>query len=122
MSHVVTIKTQIKYRVALRAACVRLKLAVPIEGEVELYQGKVRGWRVDLPGWRYPVVCQLEQRQVLYDNFEGRWGDQKELDKLLQAYAVEQARIVAQRAGHSVTEQRLSDGSIRLSIQVGGAA
>ena len=33
----------------------------------------------------------------------------------------EKARIEARRAGHTVTEQALSDGSIKLTIQMGGA-
>ena len=37
-------------------------------------------------------------------------------------YAVEKARIEARRQGHSVTEQPLADGSIKLTIQVGGGA
>jgi hypothetical protein len=44
------------------------------------------------------------------------------LDAFLQAYAVEKAKLEARRQGHVVTEQQLSDGSIKLSIQVGGAA
>jgi hypothetical protein len=36
--------------------------------------------------------------------------------------AVEKARIEALRRGHSVSEQPLSDGSIKLVIQVGGAS
>jgi len=40
----------------------------------------------------------------------------------LQAYAVEKSRLEAHRRGHSVTEQPLADGSIRLTIQVSGGA
>ena len=47
---------------------------------------------------------------------------QEQLDGFLQAYAVEKARIEARRQGHSVTETELRDGSIRLQIQIGGAA
>ena len=50
------------------------------------------------------------------------WGQQTELDKLLQAYAVEKAKIEARRAGTNVTEQALPNGSIRLTVQIGGAA
>ena len=39
----------------------------------------------------------------------------------MQAYACEKAKIEARRRGHSVVEQPLADGSIRLSIRVGGA-
>jgi hypothetical protein len=47
------------------------------------------------------------------------WGDKRELDRFLQAYAVEKARIEARRQGHTVTEQSLADGSIKLTVQVG---
>ena len=57
-----------------------------------------------------------------YDNFGGHWGAQKELDRFLQAYAVERAKIEARKKGHSVTEQQLHDGSIKLTIQVAGGA
>ena len=50
------------------------------------------------------------------------WGDRKHLDKLLQAYACEKAKIEARRRGHSVTEQTLADGSIKLTIGVQGGA
>ena len=50
------------------------------------------------------------------------WGEQRQLDAFLQAYTVEKARIEARKKGHSVTEQQLADGSIKLTIQVGGGA
>ncbi len=50
------------------------------------------------------------------------WGQQKELDRFLQAYACEKAKIESRRAGHMVSEQRLADGSIRLTIRVTGGA
>jgi hypothetical protein len=49
------------------------------------------------------------------------WGDQQQLDRFLQAYAVEKARIEARKKGHSVVEQTLPNGAIKLTIQVGGA-
>ena len=60
--------------------------------------------------------------QVRYDNFNGMWGDQAELDRFIQMYAVEKARLEARMRGHQVTEQALADGSIRLTIRVGGGA
>ena len=35
---------------------------------------------------------------------------------------VERVRLEARKRGHTFTEQSLSDGSIKVSIQVGGAA
>jgi hypothetical protein len=49
-------------------------------------------------------------------------GDPKHLDAFMQAYAVEKAKIEAWKKGHSVYEQPLADGSIKLVIQVGGGA
>jgi hypothetical protein len=50
------------------------------------------------------------------------WGNPQHLDRFLQAYAVERARIEASKQGHRVSEQTLADGSIKLTVQVGGAA
>ena len=122
MSHVVQIQTEVRDPVAIRAACGRLVLPEPVYGEAQLYSSRAVGWAVRLPGWRYPVVCDVEAAKIAYDNFGGRWGEQRQLDRFLQGYAVERARIEARRKGHTVVEQALADGSIKLVIQVGGAA
>ena len=122
MSHIVTIKTEVRDANAVRAACQRLRLPSPVQGVHRLFSGEVAGLGVQLPNWRYPVVCQLESGQLQYDNYNGRWGNQAQLDGLLQAYAVEKAKIEARRQGHSVTEQQLGDGSVKLTINVGGMA
>ena len=122
MSHIVTIKTEVRDAVAVKAACHRLSLAEPVEGKTKLFSGEATGLAVQLPDWQYPVVCDVTSGQVLFDNYEGRWGDQKHLDRFLQAYAVEKAKIEARKKGHCVTEQALNDGSIKLTIQVTGGA
>lgn len=91
--------------------------------EAVLFSGEVTGLAVQLPGWRYPVVCDSATGKVQFDNYGGHWGKQVELDRFLQAYAFEIAQIEARRKGYAVTEQTLTDGSIKLTIQVvGGAA
>lgn len=122
MSHVVTIATEIRDLEALRAACRRLKLQEPTYETVQLFSAKATGQCVRLPDWRYPAVCCLETGQIEFDIFEGRWGSEGELDRLLQGYAVEKARIEARRRGHSLVEQQLQDGSIKLTIQLHGGA
>jgi len=122
MSHVVTIKTEIRDPTALTAACRRLGLAEPVRGKVKLFTSEAEGLIVNLSDWRFPVVIDTGSRQVHYDNYGGKWGKQAELDRLLQAYAVEKAELEARRAGHTVTEQPLADGSIKLTVQIGGAA
>ncbi|MBI1313078.1 DUF1257 domain-containing protein [bacterium] len=122
MSHIVTITTEIRDGTALSSACRRLQLEPPRQQTVRLFSREVTGTTVRLPDWRYPVVCHLATGQLDYDNFEGRWGNRAHLNRLLQTYAVEKTRIEARRAGHSVTEQELADGSIRLTVSTGASA
>ena len=127
MSHTVTIKTEVRDAAAVRVACKRLKLPAPVQGKHELYSGEFEGLGVQLPGWQWfghpnPAVFNTETGDAKIDNNDGEWGDRKELDRFLQAYAVEKCRIEARRKGHSVTEQQLADGSIKVTIQVGAAA
>ena len=120
MSHTVTIKPEVRDAAAVKAACERLNLPAPVQGKTKLFRGEVDGLAVKLPDWVYPVVADLSTGKLHYDNFNGRWGDQKQLDKFLQAYAAEKARIESRRKGRTVTEQQLADGSLKLTIQVGG--
>ncbi len=122
MSHIVTIETEIRDAIAIKAACQRLRLETPVFGEAKLFSSTKTGWQVKLPNWRYPVVCDVATGKIDFDNYQGRWGKQEQLDRLLQAYAVEKAKIESRRKGHTCTEQTLTDGSIKLTISVGGAA
>ena len=85
-----------------------------------LFASKVSGLAVELPDWQYPVVCNTATGEMKYDNYGGAWGQQSHLDQFLQAYTVEKAKIEARRLGHSVSEQLLTDGSIRVQIAVAG--
>lgn len=122
MSHIVSIATEVRDAAAARAACERLKLKPPWEGCTKLFSGEVSGLIVNLPGWKYPAVFDTHTGEARYDNFGGRWGEQVHLNRFLQAYAVEAAKLEARRKGHLCTEQLLADGSIKLTVQVGGAA
>ena len=122
MSHVVEIKTEVRDEQAVRAACVRLQLAPPEHKTITLFSATAAGLCLQLPGWQYPVVCNLQSGSVQYDNYNGAWGKQAELNRFLQGYAVEKAKIEARKKGHSCSESHLDDGSIRITVHVGGAA
>jgi len=122
MSHVVTIQTQVRDPAAIAAACNRLGLPPPVNRIVQLFSATAEGLVVELPGWHYPVVCDVARGSLKFDNYNGAWGAQNELEKFMQAYACEKAKIEANRHGHTVTEQRLSDGSVKLTIQLAGGA
>lgn len=122
MSHVVTILTEVRDEAAVRAACHRLKLPEPIHRTTQLFSSSVTGLAVELPGWRYPIVCDLPSGQLHYDNFNNRWGEKRQINVFLQTYAVEKIKIESRRRGHNVTEQPLDDGSIKLTIHAGDEA
>jgi len=122
LSHIVEIQTKVRDAAAVRAACHRLGLPLPVHGIAQLFSGEATGLAVELPDWRYPVVCDTETGQLSFDNYEGRWGEQKHLDAFLQSYAIEKCRIESRKKGHTMTEQSLPDGAVKLTIQVTGGA
>jgi len=120
LSHIVTIEAEARDPAAVAAACRRLGLPEPVQGTAQLFEGEATGLLVRLPGWQYPAVVEAATGKVRYDNFGGQWGDPAQLGRFLQAYALEKAKIEARKKGHTVTEHALSDGSVRLTIAVGG--
>jgi hypothetical protein len=116
VSHLVTIETKVHDAAALKAACHRLRLAEPVYAKVQLFSADAAGLAVTLPGWQYPVVVDIAEGSIKYDNYEGRWGDPAELARLLQMYAVEKAKLESRKQGYWVTEQTRQDGTIVLQI------
>lgn len=120
MSHIVQIKTELKDETAIANACRRLKLECLGSGTHKLFAGQTAtGIAVRLPRWNYPIVINTETGAVDYDNYGGHWGDNKELDKFIQAYAVEKAIYEAQKGGYSTYEEVMADGSIKITINMG---
>jgi hypothetical protein len=122
LSHIVTIKTEVRDGAAVAAACRRLALPEPAMGTAQLYGGQATGLLVQLPDWLYPVVIDTASGAIRYDNFGGCWGDEQHLHWFVQAYVVERARSEARKKSYATTEQSLADGSILVEIEVGGAA
>jgi hypothetical protein len=116
LSHIVTIETKVHDPLAVNAACQRLGLTTPLEGTVELFSGSATGLIVQLPGWQYPAVIDTLTGTIKYDNFEGAWGDDAQLNRFLQAYAVEKVKLESRKKGYTVNEHALQDGSIKLQV------
>ena len=110
MSHIVQIETEVRDAAAVKAACIRLQLPAPEHKTVRLFSATATGLCVELPGWRYPVVCNLLTGQIQLDNYGGHWGAQAELNKFMQAYGVEKAKIEARKKGHLAYETAQEDG------------
>jgi len=116
MSHIVEVRTRLHDPVALAAACQRLTLAEPVQGTAQLFSGTATGLLVQLPGWQYPAVIDTTTGTIRYDNYEGVWGDQQHLERLIQLYAVEKVKLEGRKQGYSVSEQTRQDGSILVQI------
>jgi hypothetical protein len=91
-------------------------LPEPTQGTVEFYSGTVAGLLVQLPGWQYPVVIDPASGVVQFDTYEGRWGEDSHLHRLLHTYAIEKCRLEAQAKRHTFREQPLQDGFVLLQI------
>ena len=91
MSHIVEIVTEVRDPVAIRSACQRLTLPLPVLGRTKLFSGEVVGWAVPLRDWKYPIVCNTETGTVHYDNYNGVWGDESRLHRFLQMYTIEKS-------------------------------
>ena len=122
MSHVVTIKVEVRDFDAIKSAARRLNLKEPVHGIAEIFNTKVEGVLIELPEWIYPVCANLQTGELLYDNYNEQWGDEKHLHRFVQMYGVEKATLEARRKSYSVVEQPLGDGSVKLIVNVGGAA
>ena len=62
MSHIVTIKTEVRDPQAVASACRRLGLPEPVHGTATLFSGEATGLLVKLPDWLYPVVLDTATR------------------------------------------------------------
>ena len=122
MSHIVTIQVEVKDFDAIKSACRRLDLKEPVLGKATVFETELKGVIVELPDWIYPVVCNLETGEVKYDTYGENWGEEKHLHRFIQMYSVEKATLEARRKGYGVMEQPLADGSVKLTVNMGGAA
>lgn len=116
MSHTVTIKTQFKDPAAVLAAAKEMGLAEPKIETVNLFQSghQFTGYAVRLPGWMYPVVIDTATGEARFDNYNGKWGKQEELNRLTQLYGVHKATIEAKKRGLIVRRQAGKNGAIQL--------
>jgi hypothetical protein len=89
MSHIVTIATELRNIDTIKEVCRRLNLQCRESKNIEIYSTTKSGIGVYLNGWKYPVVID-SQGKVYYDNFGGNWGNEKEWDKFVNEYSLEE--------------------------------
>lgn len=121
MSHVVTVKCEMKDADAIRAAIERLPSVKMLEGgritEHRMYGGqKATGIGIHLEGWNHPVVINPETGECKYDNYGGSWGAQIRLDELVQGYSIEKVKLEAYARGQMFEEQKLDNGDVKVTV------
>jgi len=121
MSHTVKRKTTVKNLTALKRALSKIAGAKLLGNDrYQFYSGSATGIGISLPNWRYPIVVDTQTGEVAFDNYEGRWGDQHDLDNMLQKYAVEAATMQAEALGANYEVATLDNGDIKITVNVGG--
>lgn len=114
MSHTTALKAvEMRDESILLQVAEQLKLKHLGKKEFTMYdKTKAVGHGFELPGWSQPLVINTTTGQAAYDNFNGHWGGQVELDKLCQAYAAESNRRQAAAQGYVMQEQYLDNGDL----------
>lgn len=109
MSHTVTAKVNFAFpkgdigQSALGRAVAKAGGQVLGLGKHKLYQGSHEGFGFKLAGWNYP--CVLDSQGTLhFDDYNGRWGDRAQLEKLKSIYGMEAARKQAEELGWQTQE------------------
>ena len=98
MSHTISVKVELRNREALESAVMALGGRVLGNGTYHLYGGSENGTGFTLPGWRYPLVA-TDSGELKFDSFGGAWGDESDLDRLKEYYALDAVRLEAERLG-----------------------
>jgi hypothetical protein len=129
MSHTVTTKSVAVKNAALLEKAVQalankgVNINLPngtTQKPVKLFSESRTGIAVSLDGWNYPVVINTNEGQIYYDNYQGAWGKQAELDALLQEYVRQEAIDLYSSQGFVVDElntQYLSNGDLELNLK-----
>ncbi|MEK6852724.1 MAG: hypothetical protein AABX59_02490 [Nanoarchaeota archaeon] len=87
------------------------------EGNHRLHSESCQGFGFQIQGWQKPCVIEADGT-VSYDNYNGNWGNQKDLDTIVQRYTVEKTKMEARKKGYSIFEKIQKDGSVKLTIEV----
>lgn len=86
------------------------------KGTRKTYSRDTTGYHFQLHGWSYPV-CVTEDGSLEFDNFNGSWGKEELLDKVVQAYQKTVLLKRARREGWMASEAVNSEtGEITLTL------
>jgi hypothetical protein len=118
MSHIASIDIELKDIEALKEACKRLNIKFENVENYKFYDGtRKSGLAIHLPNSKYPMVLD-NNGKAYFDNYNGRWGDLAELDKVKDHYGLELTKRQAKVKGYTFYERKTQDGKIQLVVNV----
>lgn len=118
MSHITTCKVEMTEIAHLEAAIKHLGLRTIGTKVHDLFAGqKAEGLGILLDDWRYPLVINVKTGEAKYDNYNGGWGKQVELDKLVQRYALAATEAKAKDEGYLYEERLQENGDVEVHME-----
>jgi hypothetical protein len=117
MSHTSNLEVRVKNKSLLLGVCNKLGLKICENTKVSFFSTSEQGTSIQLKGWKYPVVIRPDGTLV-YDNFNGTWGNMSELHKFVQTYAVEGVKLECIKKGFSVSQHLKENKEIELEITI----
>lgn len=120
MSHKTEVQTQFSDIEQVKKACEELGYKFEETNKVQLFESGPNGLvdcvaAVHIPGWRYPVAIK-QDGTAAFDNYNGAWGKESNLDSLRQKYAENTALAYAERSGYRVLHRENINGSLQLRL------
>jgi hypothetical protein len=117
MSHRTEVETEFLDKEMVKKTCEELGIEFVDEKQVRLYEGNFPcDYSIKLKGWNYAVGIQSNGK-ALFDNFNGQWGNESELDAFRQRYSENVTLHHAERAGYRVLHREMNNGTLRIEIQ-----
>jgi len=125
MSVITKIELKMTDRDAIEKAAKKVGGKILRDGVHQVYSKLIKGYGIQLPGWRYPIVI-TEKGNLYYDNGHGSWGNIKYIEsfkneynktiiqKEVEKYARENGYIV-HNFGNTI---KLSKGKEELNIKL----
>lgn len=118
MSHIVTAELKITEKTLpyLKAAVKEENGRWLTETTHKMWDGTLEGIGFMLPDWRYPVVV-TSDGTLKYDNYNGAWGRQKQLDNVIQKTVARSITASAKRLGYTRTKETVDeDGRLVVTL------
>jgi hypothetical protein len=117
MSHRTEVDAEFLDKDMVKKTCEELGVEFIDEKKVKLFEGTFPcEYSIRLKGWSYAVGIQ-ENGKALFDNYNGGWGDEKDLDSFRQRYTENVTLHHAAQAGYRVLHREMNNGTLRIEIQ-----